>query len=218
MSQGPKKGFWKEAFRLHLIALEKFLGLSDSSPALSGRLSGACSVYLAGMIARELDTEYKRQSRRFLMEDPDEMKRAVRRHAPYIGQNAPLVTLSRINAEHHTLQLAISGRRDASPVARLSAAYYFGIASFYSSQAGNRNLADIYSFFKGNLQEMTAIISRYFIYLIEHPLNEEIPPEVFRRFARNKESMRPPVPRPAESESSREWARICKSLQSDPLN
>ena len=92
---------WENMYRLHLLGLEKFLLNRKPSP-----LSGEQTVYLAGMIARELDLEYKRQAEKFLVQDPEEIDRAVCLHEPYIGQNAPIVTLCKINAERQTIEIA----------------------------------------------------------------------------------------------------------------
>lgn len=164
---------WEETFRIHLVALENFQ---------RGRkpLSGENTVYLAGMIARELDDHYRENTRAFLVRTPDEIDRAVRSHDPYIGQNAPIVTLSRINAEHLTFEIAVSRVHRAH--LRIPARY-FAIAAYYSYQAGKPSLAKIYSSFRSNLGDIASLVSDYFRYMLQNKPEEKISKEIMKRFA-----------------------------------
>lgn len=170
---------WSRTFRNHVLGLEQFLA-DNVKPRFRDRLPGEQIIYLAGMIAREMDRAYLAQIQDYLVEDPHEMDQAVRRHAPYLGQNAPLVTLSRINAEHATLQIATTGSAagDVSQVFLLTLpARYFGIASFYSSQAGNQTLARIFDFFRNHLAVVVEILAGYIENLDEKDWDLDVDPE-----------------------------------------
>ncbi|MCR9144477.1 MAG: hypothetical protein NXI24_19725 [bacterium] len=160
----PDEGHWSRTFRNHVLGLEQFLA-EHMQPRWRDRLPGEQTVYLAGMIARELDRGYRAQIQDYLVEDPEKIDRIVRRHAQCLGQNAPVVTLSRINAEHATLQIAIDASGDLPGASRLFLltlpARYFGIASFYASQAGNQNLARIFDFFRNHLSVVVDILAGY---------------------------------------------------------
>jgi hypothetical protein len=130
----------EKAFRFHLLALEHYV-----SEERLLRLPGDKSVYLAGMIARQTDPAYTQQTEDFLIESPEQIDLFVRMHDPYIGQNAPIVTVSRINAERITLNLA-QARREAYSFELRFAARLFGLASHYSYLAGNRTLVRYFLF------------------------------------------------------------------------
>ena len=191
MAEHRPGGFWKETYHLHLIALEKFLlerrrrsHLRTPAPEFSGERT----IYLAGMVARELDFEYKKHSRKYLLDKPEQLESAIRKHAPYIGQNAPLVTLSKINAEHLTIDIAVNKQGSVVFQARLPAGY-FSIASFYSSQAGNDTQANIFMFLRNHLDEVIRIIAAYFRFITEYPLNDIIPRDLKKRLG-EKSSLR----------------------------
>ena len=150
---------WSQTFRNHALGLERYL--ADHSRG--GRMPGEQTMYLAGMIAREMDRAYLAQIQEYLVEDPLDMDQAVLRHAPYLGQNAPLVTLSRINAEHLTLQIAATaGGGQASRIFHLMIpARYFRIAAYYSLQSGNPNQARIFDFLCNHLSVVVEIIAGY---------------------------------------------------------
>ena len=159
---------WSQTFRAHVLGLEYFLArrLSHDKRRALGRFSVEETVYLAGMIARETDHNYLQQIQEYLVADPEEISAVVRRHAPYLGQNAPVVTLSRINAEHMTLQIASGAFGTATGFLQLTVpARYFGIASFYSGQAGNQNLARIFDFFRNHLSVVVEVVAEYIEYL-----------------------------------------------------
>jgi hypothetical protein len=168
---------WTHTFRLHVLGLEQYL-VRQMDPRSRVRLPGAETVYLAGMIARELDRDYLAQIQDYLVEDPGELDRTARQHAPYLGQNAPLVTISRINAEHLTLQIAGSADASGGTVLHLMIpARYFGIAAFYSLQSGNQTLARIFDFFRNHLALVVEIVAGYIEYLEAHDGELEIDPE-----------------------------------------
>ncbi len=152
---------WSLTFRSHVLGLEEFLA-ANLKPRWRDRIPGEQTVYLAGMIARELDRGYRAQIQEYLVEDPEEIDRVVRRHALCLGQNAPVVTLSRINAEHSTLQIAIENAGQASRVFLLRLpARYFGIASAYSLQAGKPDLARTFDFFRNHLAVIVDVLAGY---------------------------------------------------------
>jgi len=155
-----RKGHWKETFRIHVLNLERFL-FSRGTPAISGEQS----VYLAGMIARKLDRAYQSMIRDMLWEDPQAADYLIRKHDAYIGQNAPIVTLSRINAEYLTLQIARKGDPSLRELTMSLPARYYGIASYYSNQAGNRTLAEIFRFLGNHLPLVLDILEGYFNYV-----------------------------------------------------
>ncbi|MEQ9365109.1 MAG: hypothetical protein RIF32_12735 [Leptospirales bacterium] len=155
---------WSRTFRKHVLGLEQFLA-AHFKARWRDRIPGEQTVYLAGMIAREMDRGYLAQIEEYLVEDPERIDLLVRRHSQCLGQNAPVVTLSRINAEHATLQVAIDTLGDDGGANRLFMlnlpARYFGIASFYSSQAGNQALARIFDFFRNHLVVVVEILAGY---------------------------------------------------------
>ncbi len=153
----------EKAFRFHLLALEHYV-----SEERLLRLPGDKSVYLAGMIARQSDPDYAQQTEDFLIESPEQIDLFVRMHDPYIGQNAPIVTVSRINAERITLNLA-RARRDAYSFELRFAARLFGLASHYSYLAGNRTLGDIFYFLRNHFPPVLRLLQGYLTYLEENP-------------------------------------------------
>ncbi len=177
---------WSRTFRFHVLGLEFFLAAPGTFTAgVRRHMSAENTVYLAGMIARETDSAYLEQIRTYLVEDPEAMDQTVRRHDPYLGHNAPLVTISRINAEHLTLQFA-GERGDGSltdVVHLMVPAKYFGIASYYSLQAGNHAFARIFDFFRNHLSMIVDVLAGYLDYLEERAgvLPEEIPVAVWER-------------------------------------
>jgi len=147
------------AFRFHLLALEHYI-----SEERLLRLPGDKSVYLAGMIARQADPGYTEQTEDFLLESPEQIDLFVRSHDPYIGQNAPIVTVSRINAERITLDLA-KKRREAYSYELRFAARLFGIASQYSYLAGNRTLGEIFYFLRNHFPAVLRLLQGYLTFL-----------------------------------------------------
>lgn len=152
-----------ETFRFHLMAMERYV-----SEERLFRLPGDKSVYLAGMIARQTDPSSKAQTEDFLIEGPEQLDIFVRMHDPYIGQNAPIVTVSRINAERITLDLAHK-RRSAYSFELRFAARLFGLASHYSYLAGNRTLGDIFYFLRNHFPSVLRLLQGYLAFLAQHP-------------------------------------------------
>lgn len=151
------------AFRFHLLSLEHYI-----SEERLLRLPGDKSVYLAGMLARHADPEYRAQTEDFLIECPEQIDVFVRSHDPYFGQNAPIVTVSRINAERITLDLARK-RREAYSFELRFAARLFGVASQYSYLAGNRTLGEIFYFLKNHFPSVLTLLQGYLVFQEENP-------------------------------------------------
>ena len=175
-----RNGHWKETFRAHVLNLERFLGSAGEPP-----LSGEQAVYLAGMIARKLDGSYQRMIQDMLWEEPDAVDHLIRRHDPYIGQNAPIATLSRINAEYFTLEIALQGSATLPSFTMAVPARYFAVASHYSHQSGNRTLADLFRFLGNHLPLVLDILEGYlkFIEAFGDRSGEQLPTETWERFA-----------------------------------
>lgn len=172
---------WRDTFRSHILLLEKFL-LVRGTP-----LSGQNTVYLAGMVARELDTHYQSQIQDFLLEHPHEVDEVIRQHEPYIGQNAPIVTLTRINAEHLTFEIAIGSEDFSRYFQMMIPAKYFGIASFYSHQAGNRVLGEIFGFIRNHYRLVMDLLSGYLKYIKDaDELELKISDEVWEKFSQER--------------------------------
>lgn len=171
---------WRQSFRLHVLVLERFLAERSRE-----RLTGEQIVYLAGVIARRLDAAYQEQIRELLLESPQQLDDLIRGHAPYIGQNAPIVTISRINAEFLTVELAFLGPSSATAFLMHVPVRYFDVAAFYSREAGNRSLADLFSFMRRRHDEVVELISGYRIYLEEglaHDPGRGLPETLWERF------------------------------------
>ena len=65
---------WSLTFRSHVLGLEDFLA-ANIKPRWRDRIPGEHTVYLAGMIARELDRGYLAQIQEYLVEDPGQIDR-----------------------------------------------------------------------------------------------------------------------------------------------
>ncbi|MCB1176845.1 MAG: hypothetical protein KDK36_04610 [Leptospiraceae bacterium] len=148
-------GVWKDTYSHHLLGLGRFLEKNKTS------MQAENFVYLAGMIARWLDKDYKEDTETFIMEDPEEMDHVVRRHSPFIGQNAPVVTISRLNAEFLTITIAQKEKSVFRQFELKTPKKFFGIASTYSYQAGNKNLAEIFRFFSMKINPITEVLGSY---------------------------------------------------------
>lgn len=168
---------WRDAFSYHLGGLETFL-----LNRRGRRLNGETTVYLAGVVARESDQEYRRAVSVFRIDHPEELDLAVRRHDPYLGQNAPLVTLSRVNAERLTYELALD--RGAAQLRRMLPGKYFGIAAYYSHMAGKRQLATLFDFFRNHLGLVIDVIAGYIDWLERegYELDRLPSPELLKKF------------------------------------
>ncbi|MCB1308531.1 MAG: hypothetical protein KDK30_10140 [Leptospiraceae bacterium] len=179
---GPEQqGGWRELYRLHILILERYL-----QESATGRLSGEQTVYLAGMLARQTDPLYRKQIEDLIFESPEDMDRTIRRHDPYIGQNAPIVILARTNAEFLTIDI-ISRQENSHTVRTFELqipARYFGIASFYAHQAGNRTLSDIFDSIRKQYELIVRILSGYCRYIEQnsHQLSETVPDRLWQRF------------------------------------
>lgn len=175
-----RKGHWKETYRIHVLNLERFL-LSSGDVSISGEQA----VYLAGMIARKMDLAYQRQVRELLWEDhPGAADQLIRKHDPYIGQNAPIVTLSRINAEYLTLAIAHKGDASLRKLTMPIPARYFRIAGHYAGQAGNRTLAELFRFLGNHLPLVLDVLEGYFNFVEAFGDQAEIrlSPAIWERF------------------------------------
>lgn len=148
-------GYWKETYRRHLLGLGRFLEKRSQS------IQGENFVYLAGMIARWLDKDYKDDSESFLVENPEEIDRVIRRHSPYIGQNAPVVTISKLNAEFFTITIAKKEKSIFRQIELRTPGRFFKIASTYSYYAGNRTHAEIFAFFAQKIDGIAEVLGDY---------------------------------------------------------
>ncbi len=151
-------GPWRETFPDHLYWLEDYQWTHEG-PVFSGDLT----VYLAGMVARQLDLDYIEDSREFLLDDPAEIRSEIRKHGPFIGQNAPIAFISRVNAEHMTFGLASGSEQIISLTLPAS---LFGIAAQYFTQAGNTHLGQI---FRELGSQLNGVVGRISGYLAQNP-------------------------------------------------
>ena len=176
---------WKSVYRTHLLFFERFL---------LGRkiqLTSEHSVYLCGMLARHTDRDYQAQIQGMLFEDAEELDETIRRHDPYLGQNAPIVTVSRINGEHHTVALAFETLKGESASSNLKLSVpsrCFGVAAFYSREAGQRQLSEIFRFFHHHHKLVLDLLSEYLDFLEKDValLPDKIPAELWARFGQEK--------------------------------
>ena len=171
---------WRQSFRLHVLVLERFLIETRRE-----RLAGEQIVYLAGVFARRFDPAYQQQIRDLLLDSPEDLDRLIRRHSPYIGQNAPIVTISRINGEYLMVELALNGPSASYSFLMRLPPRYFDVAAFYSREAGNRSLADLFSFMRKHTESIVQLFSGYQEFLetrMDLP-EEALPGELWDRFA-----------------------------------
>lgn len=145
---------WRRAFVLHLQSLELFL----IERRLSG-LSGENAVYLAGMIARELDPEYRALADAYVLRNPDELDAVVRRHRPCLGQNAPVLMVSRATGERQAMELALQRVRLSSATAQTIRCFF--VAAEFSHHAGKNQLARIFEFFGYRLPFVLDVVNAY---------------------------------------------------------
>lgn len=171
-------GKWSETYSVHLYRLEQCQYARRQS-----LLSGELTVYLAGMIARQLDPEYRKQLSSYLFEDPGDLGRKIRRHDPYIGQNAPIVFVSRINAEHRTFSIALNADHSSTMVP----SNLFAIASHYSYKSGNIQLASIFNEFRFQIRNVIYLLAAYLLDpLIFSEENEKKENEFKENFIKNR--------------------------------
>jgi len=203
------KGPWADTFSKHLLAMESSFNQGKN------QLHPDCSVYLAGVVARKLDPNYwKTVETHFLVENPEEILSLIRRHYLFIGQNAPIVTVSRYNAEHLLFEIAMEGISSdtLSKKIRLRIpARYFGIASTYSRYAGNQILSEILEFFSRNLEQILPDLTSYLWNLKgrkEVPELSPIPTELWERFSKiSKEMIR------KKSQSQVSWNDVFQGIR-----
>ncbi|TGK14122.1 hypothetical protein EHO60_01905 [Leptospira fletcheri] len=162
------KGSWNGTFRSHVLLLENFLSPLSSKPG------GEICVYLAGLIARRLDEAYSSACLSFILEDPSEIDGIVRSHQPYIGQNAPIVTISKINAEFLSFALATKGDQAWRSLEILAPKKLFSLASVFSYRCGNAALGNIFGVFSTELDLLLNILGAYLRYIEENP--DRFPP------------------------------------------
>ncbi|MCX7999266.1 MAG: hypothetical protein N3A69_10015, partial [Leptospiraceae bacterium] len=152
-------GYWRDTFQHHIIGIERELERTSRY-----RFSGELVVYLAGMIARELDKNYKEESKIFLLEAPEQMDEIVKQHILFLGQNAIVVTYSKINAEHLTCSLALSSSKFFTTLELKKATKLFSIASTFSHYSGNHFLGKIFSTIAKNLGSIVRFLEAYFFH------------------------------------------------------
>ena len=157
------RGEWHKFFQQHILAFEKFL--SESPTKLT--LPGEQSVYLSGMLARQYDSNYRRQIRHYLFRKPDDLEMLIRRHYQCIGQNAPVCFLSRINAEFLTIRLVSRRSRQATwqKLEQTLPAHYFEVASIYAYQANKRTWGSIFAYIYKNYTQILSLLSAYLDFL-----------------------------------------------------
>lgn len=149
--------FWRNQLVDHVIFMEHFLDKDASMNMEAEQL-----VFVAGLLARQLDKSYRRQIRPYLKNEPEEIFQTVRRHDPYFGQNAPVVFLSRANAEYLLVQGASALRRgNAHWYSHVLPGQFFGIASQYSYKAGNFMMGDICAFMQKYLPGLVEWLGGY---------------------------------------------------------
>ncbi|GBF50320.1 hypothetical protein LPTSP4_18450 [Leptospira ryugenii] len=178
------KGQWSSTYPKHLLAMETLFQQRRQS------LHPEVSVYLAGLVARRLDSEYWTQvEQTFLVESPEEIYDLIRKHSLYIGQNAPIVTTSRYNAEHLMINIALD-QQSYQFLLKIPSKYY-GIASTYSYYAGNETLGRILQFLSRHTQQ---IIDQLRAYMHSIQDRDEIPEpspilkELWDKFSKGVES------------------------------
>lgn len=174
------KGSWKGTFESHVLLLENFLSPLSSKPG------GEICVYLAGLVARRLDDVYSQACLSFILDDPAEIDGIVRSHQPYIGQNAPIVTISKINAEFLSFSLATRDTNAWRSLEILAPKKLFSLASVFSYRSGNMALGNIYGFFSSELDLLLQILGSYLRYIEDNPDRfppQSISPNVEERFA-----------------------------------
>ncbi len=147
-------GPWHITFPKHLLALETTLLKKNV------KLQSQVSIYLAGIIARKLDKSYWDEiEANFLLESPDQIFEIIRNHSVYLGQNAPIVTVSKYNAEHILIQIATQALNYVFYV-RIPARF-FRIASTYSYYSGNQKMGDLFFTFSQNIEILLPHITSY---------------------------------------------------------
>ncbi|MBU45692.1 MAG: hypothetical protein CMN76_20960 [Spirochaetaceae bacterium] len=175
---------WKSVYRAHLMLLERFLLGRKST------LESQYTVYLSGMLARHMDLQYQQQIEALLFEDLDELDSTIRKHDPYLGQNAPIVTVSRINGEHLTVGIAFERARGGGGLEWKShvPSRCFGVAAFYSREAGNRHLSEIFAFFHHHHTLVLEILGDYLEFLERDAdlISDKLPPELWSRFGKER--------------------------------
>jgi len=180
---------WKQTYRLHVLGLETF-----QSRLARPVFNGEQTVYLAGMIARELDGEYRRQCEAFYLDDATELESAIRRHGAYIGQNAPVALLARINAERWTAELAAASADSDGIIQFLMPARFFGVAAYFSHLSGKNLHAAIFDDLRNRYTRLVELLRGYLQFLTEEGVDPAAPPcrELLQRFGgeRNERNRR----------------------------
>lgn len=168
---------WRETFRSQIVDLERFL--------LRRRLhfSADQAVYLAGMLSRLQDRSWMQEIQPYLLESPQAMAEKIRVHEPYIGQNAPVFFVARINGEYLTLRI-ITGQALAVDLEKNVPQRYFLIAARYADRAGQNQMAGIYRFVGYHYDEIIYSLMHYMEYLASEGHRIEIPPELWQRFGK----------------------------------
>lgn len=204
-------GSWKETYPKHLMAMETcFLENNYTIPP-------QYSVYMAGIVSRRFDKEYwKDVENQFLVEYPEEIENLIRRHHQYIGQNAPIVTFSRYNAEHHFMLNAIEESENLAFLRLRLPIRYFGIASTYSYYAGKKFLGDIFLYFSKNIEFLLKPLQ---VYLDKIYGKDEIPEphpliaEVWKKFSESFKDSESSIQRYSEYDTIVDLSRIIRGFR-----
>ena len=151
-----KKGYGSESFQNHVLILENFLLETDKS------LPGEQTIYLAGMLARENNDTYRKNIDPFLFQNTEELDILACRHYLYLGQNANLWFISRINAEHLTVQLVSPKKKQkVSLTDKVFPKRCFEVASIYAYKASNRILGGIFAYISNHYDHVLEILHTY---------------------------------------------------------
>lgn len=170
-------GTWRETFRKQIIDLERFLVQRHL------HFSPEQAVYLAGMLSRLQDREWIQGIQPYLLESPQAMAERIRLHEPYLGQNAPVFFVARINGEYLTLRI-ITGQALVIDLEKNVPRRYFLIAARYADRAGQNHMAGIYRFVGYHYDEIIYSLMHYLDFLSRQGDRIEIPPELWQRFGR----------------------------------
>ena len=189
-------GQWRRIFQKHILTLEKFL----SEQHVSLQLPDEQSVYLAGMLARQYDSNYRRQIRRYLFSQPEDLELLIRRHYAYMGQNAPVCFMARINAEYLTVRLLSYYRKKVKEslqttpstmnTDQLLPAHYFEVAARYAYQASKSTWSSIFSYIYINYAQVVSLLSAYMNFINKlqstgtwEPTNGALGQKLWERFS-----------------------------------
>ena len=117
----------------------------------------------------------------------------VRRSQPwsflFIGRSQGSLN-SRINGEHLTVGIAFERARGGGGLEWKShvPSRCFGVAAFYSREAGNRHLSEIFAFFHHHHTLVLEILGDYLEFLERDAdlISDKLPPELWSRFGKER--------------------------------